>query len=352
MEYNQYWNEIKDLDENQEKKVQNDDVISFSYGVAPSAEDNVFDDDEIEAEEASNEVDDSIMYSNSSLFDLIDEIEEAEEAEKEERAGDSRFINFDFRDDIDDNSYENDEDDVHIFEETLEQVLDEVEEEEDIREDNVVEESEPEPVAEPEPVVEPEPVAEPVVEPEPVAEPEIIPHFEAPVFEEKEETDIDQLIEQAKKKEEESTQRKLLDSELLPLLREIILFMPGECKFVDYIAKLSNEDRKDLVRAIDNAKSAWLKNYSDKMFTIADGQLTIGILSDVSDPMRDVQRLESVGAQMFSYDKESWNFVKLYFDNEGKFLRADSEDITQKSFNSWQWKVVQTNGFNLWKSRQ
>lgn len=345
MEYNQYWNEIKGVEENdvnQEEKKQNDQVISFSYDNDQVEDDNVFDEDEYETEVDSEVIDDSSMYSNGSLFDLIDEMEEKEETEESE---DTRFVSFDFRDDVDAPVVEDSEDDIHIFEDDLEQVLDEVDNDEVEAEPEV----ELEPIVEAEPEVEPEPVVE--AEPE-VAQEDSIPHFEAPVFEEKEETDIDKLIEQAKKNEEESAQKKLLDSELLPLLKDIILFLPAQCKFVDYVSKLSNDDRKDLVRAIENARNAWMKDNADKMFSIIDGDLTIGILSDVIDPMREVQRLESVGAQMFSYDKEAWNYIKLYFDVDGKLIRADSEDVSQKSFNSWQWKVVQTNGFNLWKSRQ
>lgn len=395
MEYNQYWNEIKgpsDEPKKEDEAVKNEDVVSFSYDtvseepqekehgglISPDAyeylddtkddellhdaileEENLFDDDD-DSDEESDEFDDSKMYSNSSLFDLIDDLEESDEEdkeEKEEKIDDSRFVSFEF----DDKSSDEDDKDVHIFADELEQVLEEEDVEPVATDSTPIDFSEPEPVSvviedstpicisEPEPVVE-EPVA--VSEPEPAVE-QVIPHFECPVFEDNNqetEPDIDKLIEEAKQKE--SSQKKLMDSELLPLLRDIISFMPAECAFIDYIASLSNDDRKDLVRVIEQAINACAEDGNDKMFTIADGEVTIGILSNVADPMRDVQRLEAAGAQMFSYDKESWSFVKIFIDDNAKLLRADAETITKDSFNSWQWRVVQQTGFNLWKSRQ
>lgn len=383
MEYNQYWNEIKGPEEgtqNTEEKVQDEEVVSFSYGVAPQEpareESNDIFDFEEDALEDSEDVDDSKMYANSSLFDLIDELEEKEEEEKIEKLDSSRFVNFEFDDKED---RDDGEKDVHIFSDELEMVLDEEDEEDEpVSDSTPISFDEPEeqisieetpveesPVAEETPVE--EPTAEPVVEtveesveevpveetPAAVAEeaPVEVPHFECPVFEDKvEETDIDKLIQEAREKE--STQKTLMDSELLPLLKDIISFMPAECPFIDYIASLSNDDRKEFVRVVEKARNAWLEDKADKMFTIADGELSICILSDVSDPMRDVQRLETVGAQMFSYEKESWSFVKLYFAEDSKLIRADVEKVSKESFNSWQWRVVQQTGFNLWKSRQ
>lgn len=200
----------------------------------------------------------------------------------------------------------------------------------DIDEEEVVEQPSEESIIEPEPVVAEEPVAEPVIEPEPVAvEPVSEPE---PVAE--------PLI------ETESVVK------LPSLMEKVFTFIPPYCNFGTYIRSISESDVNDIVNFIEKTKEAWLTDGKDKMFNIPQTDITIAVLNDKDDPLTNNQRIQSLGVQMFAAEKEKWNCLKLFFELDGTLKRAEIEELNRDSFEDWQWKIVQTAGFELWKSRQ
>ena len=167
----------------------------------------------------------------------------------------------------------------------------------------------------------PQPVAEP--EPEPEPEPESEPEPEEPA-----------------------------PAGTLPLLDQILRFAPSRNNpIVQYLTACTPAQQQEIVRVIELARKAWLRDSKDKMFTIPDTNISVAVFSETQDPMVNIQRRENIGAVMFASRKDGWNSLELSYDASGQLTRADFNRISRSDFSEWEWKIVEKLGTRLIERR-
>ena len=86
----------------------------------------------------------------------------------------------------------------------------------------------------------------------------------------------------------------------------------------------------------------------DKMFTIFDYSLSVVVAMEKRlDQLRKNELRNNVGGVMVSQDADSWTSLILTFDDDMNLKSATGEDITQKSFAQYDWKIVRVIGNKL-----
>lgn len=326
MNYNQFWNnneieevqkdvnwedefDIDETEDNQEEMNYSDysdcESCSFLSEQEETEDPDIY--EEIQDSESEEEmIDDSLQYSVSSLFDY-DEEEQVEEPVEELSA------------------------EEQPVEEQLVEEQEEEQEEEQFTEDL--------------------PVMELNTFEEPVEEPVVEPVFDTPVEElsaEEQPVEEQPVEKQTVVEQEEDPETAYLP----PVLKSVFTFVPSYSYFGTYLKTLSEGDLWDIEAYIEKTKQAWLNDKKEKMFNIPGSNISIAVLNDVDDPLTLKQRKQSLGVQMFAAEESKWNCLDLFFEKDGTLKKAVIEEVTQDSFEDWQWKTIQSVGFELWKSRQ
>ena len=252
-------------------------------------EQEVYEEDEEDEESSQNEEPEEDPYNGESLFSMTDEIETEEE--ESSRKQDETVT--DSPEEQQQSFPEDEEEEAHV----------------------------PAPHHAPEPEAEPESESEPEAEPESESAPEPEPEEPAP-------------------------------AETLPLLDQILRFAPSRNNpIVQYLTACTPAQQQEIVRVIELARKAWLRDSKDKMFTIPDTNISVAVFSETQDPMVNIQRRENIGAVMFASRKDGWNSLELSYDASGQLTRADFNRISRSDFSEWEWKIVEKLGTRLIERR-
>ena len=84
------------------------------------------------------------------------------------------------------------------------------------------------------------------------------------------------------------------------------------------------------------------------MFTIFDFSLSVIVAMEKRiDQLRKNELRNNVGGVMVSQDADSWTSLILTFDEHMNLKSATGEDISQKSFSAYDWKIVRVIGNKL-----
>ena len=127
------------------------------------------------------------------------------------------------------------------------------------------------------------------------------------------------------------------------IVTEIIKNLAGiECKaFEKFIAEVDDDVIESFAETI---AQCWKKQQSDgkdKIFSIYDYQMTIVLAVERNyDTLRKTELKNNVGGVMLSRDADSWTSLIISLDDSMHITNIDSELITEKSFSSYDWKIV------------
>lgn len=112
----------------------------------------------------------------------------------------------------------------------------------------------------------------------------------------------------------------------------------------------------ELLNAIDyligKALDSQKVDGKDKMFTLPESNLSIVLPTNKNDQLKKWERMNSLGALMYSKDMDIWNALTLTYD-ESKELKAIREwSLTKDSYSPVDWKFVVTTGSRLKKKNK
>lgn len=120
--------------------------------------------------------------------------------------------------------------------------------------------------------------------------------------------------------------------------------------------KICKENDVELLEAIDHLINQALdlqkQDNKDKMFTIPESNLSIILPINKNDQLKRWERMNSLGALMYSKDMDSWNVLTLNFDDDKALKSIKEWEITKDSYSSVDWKFVVTTGSRLKKKKK
>ncbi|MCQ2398666.1 MAG: hypothetical protein MJ052_05135 [Sphaerochaetaceae bacterium] len=125
-----------------------------------------------------------------------------------------------------------------------------------------------------------------------------------------------------------------------PILRKIAELLPLYCPVRPYLLSLDEHSQEELVTALEHARRLSAAEKRDKMFTVPGHDFTFAVLSADSDPMKDMQRLENIGAVMVANSGTVWHAVMLKYSSDGMLHSAEYTGITRRNFTDWEWRTV------------
>jgi len=120
--------------------------------------------------------------------------------------------------------------------------------------------------------------------------------------------------------------------------------------------KICKENDIELLEAIDHLINQALdlqkQDNKDKMFTIPESNLSIILPINKNDQLKRWERMNSLGALMYSKDMDSWNVLTLNFDDDKTLKSIKEWEISKDSYSSVDWKFVVTTGSRLKKKKK
>lgn len=128
--------------------------------------------------------------------------------------------------------------------------------------------------------------------------------------------------------------------------------LPKYNSVANYMKNLPRLMQDQLAEVIEGICNNWKVSKRDKMFEIPNTGISVAVLGKSSDPMVQIQRLESIGAVMVASDKNRWTALMIYLNENAEIDIVESKDISQLSFTDWQWKTVLEQGEKIKARKQ
>ncbi len=141
-----------------------------------------------------------------------------------------------------------------------------------------------------------------------------------------------------------------IEDEFPPLIDDIIKSLGNNrCRaFEEFINDVDENVLNSFVEVVTKCFKAQQLDKKDKMFTIFDFSLSVIVAMEKRiDQLRKNELRNNVGGVMVSQDADSWTSLILTFDEDMNLKSATGEDISQKSFSAYDWKIVRVIGNKL-----
>lgn len=185
----------------------------------------------------------------------------------------------------------------------------------------------------------PMPEPEPAPEPAPVQEP--APEKKEKTYREIAEPEIRRIDFDSDKQEQELNFDDKVDT-YPPMLEGIGRLMSGPAGegFRHLIDTSTMKFREELENTLVQARDAILRDGRDKMFTISGTDITVVMCMKESDQLREIQHRTNVAAVMRNNNRNTWNEMDIFMNEDGIMTRVNHTKICRDDFSPAQWSRV------------